>query len=196
MGASKMTCITAFVAVFSAAISTLPAVAVEGEKTISKDAQIDSATVGKMPEFNAETLAERKVTLPRDLPGNRTLVLMTFAKAQQKNADSWVAGLGLMKSTTAWIILPVIDKQNAFVQAMISGGMRVGTPDPKERDHIITLFTNQRDFIAAMQIKSGTKTNYAAVVDRAGKVWASAEGDYSADKAAPLLSALADTGEK
>ncbi len=193
MRAHRMTCITAVIAVFSASISTLPAIAVEGDKTDPADSKISSPLAGKMPTFSAETLAERKLTLPQDLPGSRTLVLMTFAKAQQKNADSWVAGMELGKSNTPWMILPVIDKQNAFIQAMINNGMRVGTPDPRERDHIVTLFTNQKDFIAAMQIKSGVTTNYTAVMDRSGKVWASVEGEYSVGKAAPLLAALALT---
>lgn len=152
-----------------------------------------------MPDFSAETLAERKVQLPRDLPGGRTLVLVTFERAQEKNLDTWVVGLALLKSPIAWVVTPVIDKQNAFVQAMITGGMRLGTSDLKERDNTIPLFTSQKDFIAALQLKSGQKTNYAVIVDRGGQVWAVAEGDYNPEKAKSLLaaiSALAQSGGK
>ena len=160
-----------------------------------KNMQSPNIKIGKMPTYHAETLSERKVTLPLDFPGNRTLLLVTFAQAQQKNMDTWVVGLGLLKSPMAWAVLPVIDKQNAFVQAIINSGMRMGTQDAAERDRTIPLFTSQEDFIAAMQIKSGLKINYAQVVDRLGTVWAIVAGDYSAEKAAPLLAALAATAE-
>lgn len=176
-------------------VVTAQAFALEVERVPAKVVAMPISTSARMAEFNAETLAERRVQLPRDLPGARTLVLVTFEQAQKKNMDTWVDGLGLLKSPIPWAVTPVIEKQNAFVQAMISGGMRLGTSDARERDNTIPLFTSQKNFIAAMQLKSGEKTNYAVVVDRTGKVWAIAEGDYSAEKASPLLAAFSSAAE-
>jgi hypothetical protein len=147
-------------------------------------------TAGVMPTVNAEALSERKVILPRDLPGERTLVLIAFEREQQKNVDTWVTGLNLTKSSIPWIETPVIDAKNPFVQAMINGGMRTGISDPAMRDRTITLYTSRNQLIEAMKFDSGQSTIYAAVVDRKGKVWATSKGDYSAEKAAPLLAAL------
>jgi hypothetical protein len=172
------------------AINSFSAFAEESEKPLSKGTQSASAIFGKMPTLNAETLSERKIVLPRELPGERTLVLIAFEQIQQKNVNTWIAGLDLLKSSIAWIETPVIDKPNAFVRAMINGGMRMGITDEKVRDRTVTLFTSRNEFVTAMKLKSGQSTIYAAVIDREGKVWAMAEGDYSADKAAPLLAAL------
>jgi hypothetical protein len=178
------------IVICAAACLALIAGCAGAEKTSLADAIKMAPAEARMPEVSAETLSERKVILPRDLPGERTLVLIAFVGAQQKNVDTWVAGLDLMKSPIPWIETPVIDKPNALYQSIINGGMRMGIPDPKVRDRTITLYTSRNEFIAAMQFKSGQTTIYAAVVDRKGKVWAAAEGDYSAQKAAPLLAAL------
>jgi hypothetical protein len=170
-----------------------PAFADAVAQNLPAQADQPGVSIAKMPTFNAETLDERKLTLPRDLPGSRTLLLISFAQAQEKNVDTWITGLALTKSSIAWSVIPVIDKQNAFVQAMISGAMRMGTSDPNERDRTVALFTSQNDFVTALRLTSGKKINYAAVVDRAGDVWAVAAGDYSAEKAAPLLAALGAT---
>ncbi len=149
-----------------------------------------AAGEARMPEISAETLSERKVTLPKDLQGERTLVLVAFARSQQKSIDTWVIGLNLMKSPISWIEAPVIDKPNALFQSVINGGMRSGIPDPFLRDRTITLYTSRQEFIAAMKFRRGAETIYASVVDRNGKVWATAEGDYSEEKAANILAAL------
>jgi hypothetical protein len=170
---------------------TLLAGCAGAEKISLADAIKTASAEARIPEISAETLIERKVILPRDLPGERTLVLIAFVRSQQKNIDTWVAGLDLMESSIEWIEAPVIDKPNALSQSFINGGMRMGIPDPNVRDRTITLYTSRNELIAAMHFKSGQNTIYAAVVDRQGKLWAAAEGDYSVERAAPLLAALA-----
>ena len=44
--------------------------------------------------------------------------------------------------------------------------------------------------LTAMKFRSGTKSNYAAIVDQVPRVWATAEGEFSPEKALPLIAAL------
>jgi hypothetical protein len=97
---------------------------------------------GLMPKLSAEDLNERAVTLPAQLPAEKTLVLMAFTQEQQADLDTWITGLGLVDGKLPWIETPVIEKSNAFVRAMISGGMRRGIPDKSVRERTITLFTD------------------------------------------------------
>ena len=83
-------------------------------------------TQGRMPIIKAETLNEREVTLPQDLPGVKTLVLIAFEREQQKNVDTWVNGLSLKSNPFAWIETPVIDPKNPIFRAFINSGMRRG----------------------------------------------------------------------
>jgi len=168
----------------------IPLMAAEPPGPLATTLTSTADAMGTLPEITAETLAERKVTLPRDLPGERTLVLMNFEREQEKASDTWIVGLGLRRSTVAWAVVPVIEKQNAFVAGMITSGMRMGTSDLAERDRTIPLFENQKRILTAMKFKSGTKSNYAVVVDRAGHVLAVAQGDFSSQKAISLLAAL------
>jgi hypothetical protein len=156
-------------------------------------AQTPAMALGRMPTIQAESLAERALTLPQDLPGERTLVLIAFERFQQKNIDTWIDGMQLKSSTMSWIETPIIDPQNMFVRAMINGGMRRGIPDPIAREKTITLFTNRIEFSKAMGFSAWEKPGtmvYAAVVDRAGRVLALSEGDYAVEKAKVILDAM------
>jgi hypothetical protein len=143
-----------------------------------------------MPSISAETLSERVLTLPQDLPGEKSLVLMAFEQAQQKNIDSWINGLNLKSGSIAWIETPVIEPKNRLFRAFIQGGMRRGIPEVKDRDRTITLFTPRTAFMSAMGLPAEFNTIYAVVVDRAGNTLAYATGDYSAEKAKNLFDTL------
>jgi hypothetical protein len=152
-----------------------------------------SPTLGRMPTIQTESLAEREMTLPRDLPGERTLVLVAFDRVQQKNIDTWIDGMQLKSSAMPWIETPVIDPKNALFRAFINGGMRRGITDPTAREKTITLYTDRIEFSKSMGFAAWEKPGivvYAAVVDRAGRVLALSEGDYSAEKAKVILDAM------
>lgn len=173
--------------IFKTAMMTIGALVLNGF-IFSSIAQL--AQTGKMPEIKTETLAERELTLPQDLPGEKSLVLMAFEREQQKNVDTWINGMKLADSTIPWIETPVINGQNRFFRAFVNGGMRRGITDQKSRERTITLYTDRLVLLKAMGLPEVTTTIYAVVVDRSGNVLAKVEGDYSAEKAALMLAAL------
>jgi hypothetical protein len=149
-----------------------------------------TAIIAKMPELKTETLAERELTLPKDLPGEKSLVLMAFEREQQKNVETWIDGMKLAESPLPWIETPVINPQNRLVRAFINGGMRRGITDEKSRERTITLYTDRLSLLRAMGLPQVTTTIYAVVVDRSGNVLAKVEGDYSKEKAEILTNAF------
>jgi hypothetical protein len=144
----------------------------------------------KMPTVEADTLNEKSLMLPRDLPGEKTLVLIAFAESQQKNVDTWIAGLNLNTANFSWIETPVIDPLYSFFSGFIQNGMRKGIPDLQARARTVTIFTKRADFLKAMGLPESTNTIYAIVVDRTGNILARAEGDFASQKASVLLAAL------
>jgi hypothetical protein len=144
-----------------------------------------------MPPIKSETLNERELTLPADLPADKTLVLMPFTQEQQAEVDTWVAGMGLATSSVVWIETPVIDPANAFVRAMINGGMRRGIPDTRMRERTITLYTDGAALRRTMGLSSDGKTMAALVLDRSGKVLVQVIGSHTTEKAKLLLGTLA-----
>ncbi len=148
------------------------------------------APIGQMPIIQAETLSERKVTLPQDLPGEKTLALIAFTREQQTNVNTWIQGMSLNTATEPWVELPVVGPQNSLMRSFTDGGMRMGIRDEAMRNRVITLYTDRAAFVKALGFKNSTRTIYVAVINRAGQVLASVEGDYTSEKAAVLTKAL------
>lgn len=153
-------------------------------------AAIGQGLTGFMPKLSAEDLNERAINLPTQLPAEKTLVLMPFTQDQQAEVNTWVAGMGLTTSSLAWIETPVIDPPNAFVRAMINGGMRRGIPDTRMRERTITLYTDGVALRRAMGLSSDGKTMVAMVLDRSGKVLVQVAGSHTPEKAKLLLAGM------
>lgn len=152
-----------------------------------------SKSLGRMPTVEAESLSEIPMTVPAQLPAERTLVLIAFEREQQTVLNTWVAGLNLTDNKLPWIETPVIGKGYGLIRGFINGGMRRGIQDNAMRDRTVTLYTDPAALRKDMGLTGDGKTVWVAVVDRKGQVWALAEGNYSADKAKPLLEALRST---
>jgi hypothetical protein len=148
------------------------------------------APLGRMPTVTAESLSEKPITVPAQLPAERTLVLIAFEREQQTVLNTWMAGLNLTDNKLPWIEAPVIGKGYGLIRSFINGGMRRGIQDTALRDRTVTLFTDPAALRKDMGLTGDGKTVWVTVVDRAGLVHAKAEGVYSADKAKPLMDAL------
>jgi hypothetical protein len=146
--------------------------------------------LGRMPTVEAESLSEIPMTVPAQLPAEKTLVLIAFEREQQTVLNTWVVGLNLTDNTLPWIETPVIGKGYGLIRGFINGGMRRGIQDTALRDRTVTLYTDPVALRKEMNLTGDGKTVWVTVVDRAGWVHAKAEGVYSADKAKPLLDAL------
>ncbi len=148
------------------------------------------APEARMPSIRAQTLNQRELTLPQELPGEVTLVLMAFEREQQVKVDTWIVGLNLKQNPFAWVETPVIEPKNWLVRAFIDNGMRGGITDTAIREKTITLYTDRAVFLNAMGLGARFNTIYAAVVARDGRVLGLVEGGYSAEKAASLVRLL------
>jgi hypothetical protein len=137
-----------------------------------------------LPRLDATDLNGKPVRLPMDLTGDRTVLLIAFEREQQADIDGWVEGLGLKASGTAWLELPVIENPGTIGRFLIDAGMRRGLPDSGVRARVVTLYTDKQAIKSALGIQS--ETVHALVVDRAGRVLASAEGRFDPRKASRI----------
>jgi hypothetical protein len=150
----------------------------------------DPSRTGVMPTIKTETLNERAITLPQELPGEKTLVFIAFDRSQQKEVDSWVAAMQLNKSPIAWIEIPLIEPKNRLVRSFIQGGMRRGITDEPSRERTITVFAEIDPMLKAMGLPTDQSSIVTAVVTRSGQVLAHVKGPYGADKASIINAAL------
>lgn len=149
-----------------------------------------STKIGQMQVIQAETLSYRKVVLPQDLPGEKTLVLIVFARNQKPSIETWVQGLNLRSTKEPWVELPIVDMNNTKKRFFINEGMRRGVSSESMRDKIITLYTDRAPFLKSMGLPFKTSTIYVVIVTRSGQVLASVEGDYTVEKAELLAKAF------
>ena len=70
----------------------------------------ESRVMGQLPAQATQSLSRTPVTLPQDLPSDRTLALVTFNRNQRSQADSWIEGLNLKNdSSIKWVRIPVLN---------------------------------------------------------------------------------------
>lgn len=151
----------------------------------------ESSVMGRLPELMSHALAHKPVSLPADLPSDRTLALISFQRDHRAVADSWIHGLNLDKDTSiAWMRMPVLtdpgtqvgrnDAESKLLQRYAS---------PQERARLVPVFADRADFVRSVGL-NGTDQFYAVVVNREGDVLARVEGHFDADKAQLLRETL------
>ena len=142
------------------------------------------------PTLSGKNLNGKEFNLPRDLPAEKTLVLIAFEQEQQFVLDSWAKGLDLPNSPIPWIEVPVISTPYVIGSFIIDFGMRRGITSPKIRDRVITLYTDREAFAKSMGFKYDKQEAYVAVVDRSGKNLGMVKGSFDERKAKTILDLL------
>jgi hypothetical protein len=140
------------------------------------------------PPVQSRTLDGRAISLPADFPGERTLLILGFQRAQQPSIEAWAKGMHLEANHLPWLQLPVMDDPNAIVRAIVNGGMKHAI-NRELWPHIVTLYTQKAAFERTVGIDSEAAV-HVLVVDRNGTILARVTGDYTPEAAAHLLSAL------
>ena len=142
----------------------------------------------QFPTLTSRDLAGHTIALPDGLPGDRTVLLIAFAREQQKDIDGWVAGLHLDDGKIPWLEVPVIDNPGPLVRWFIDSGMRRGIQNHETWKHVVTLYIRKSEFKAAIGVTDESKV-YAMVVDRHGKILVTVPGLYTPQGAATIQAA-------
>ena len=141
------------------------------------------------PDLEADDLNGRTLSLPKDLPGQPTIVLIAFKRKQQSSVDAWVDRLDLLpEGGPAWIEMPVVGRGAAIFRSFVDKGMRAGITSEFMRGRTITIYSSRRAFNSALGIQS-MKDIYVALVDPNGTVHILIQGDVSEEKMKKLRSA-------
>ncbi|HEX4843788.1 MAG TPA: hypothetical protein VFV57_08950 [Limnobacter sp.] len=141
----------------------------------------------RLPTLQAQDLNEKTYTLPTDLPGPHTLVLVAFKREQQALVDTWINGLQLKNPNSAyhWIELPVLENYGGWFQWFVDNGMRRGIQGQYNREKVITVYTNKETFRQSTGI-ANEDTIHLLVTTPKGEIVTHLQGAYSADKAQVL----------
>lgn len=124
------------------------------------------------PTVSGRSLEGRELVFPRDLPGDRNVVLIAFERRHQREVDSWMPALRRLRaadSTLAVFELPTLGSGWRPVRGWIDGGMRSGIPDKAVREATVTLYLDKGPFKRALDIRDEAHIQLL-VLDRAGRV--------------------------
>ncbi len=145
------------------------------------------------PTITAENLNKEEITLPTDLAGNPALILVAYKQQQQTNVNTWLDRMDEIQTAIPGVQIietPTISSGRwGWMAGFIDGGMRSGIPDPDARARTITLYTDVSLFNQALMIED-TDTIYAVLLDEAGEVVTTIEGDFTEEKISMLAGSL------
>ena len=152
---------------------------------------VHTAHADVFPTIEAEDLNGRDVTLPGDLPSEKSLVLLAFKRHQQSAVDTWIEGMDLRGGELdgRWVELPTIARGWRILKSWTDSGMRSGITAFEDRARTITIYRDQDAFVERFG-QEGIDTVYALVVDRRGHVYQVEKGEYAPEAAERLIAAL------
>jgi hypothetical protein len=151
---------------------------------------LPAQVLAQMPTVHTESLAEMALTLPKDLPAPRTLVLMGFEFDHQKVMDEWVEKLNLRRDQLPWLQTHLIPRPWGLISGFVNSRKRPYFPDAYQRERVAPVYTDVTAFITQMGFSESRQQVLLAVVQPDGKVLLRAEGAFEATQAQALLAVL------
>jgi hypothetical protein len=148
-----------------------------------------AASAQTLPPIKAANLNKQAVTWPSGLPAPRTILIIAFDRAQQRQVDGWVAGMGLKAAgAPAWYEVPLINNPGGVARWFIDNGMRSGIPAKADRARVVTVYGDKPALMKSMGLPN--ESVHVLVVERSGKIITRVTGAYSAAGATAILGAI------
>jgi hypothetical protein len=144
------------------------------------------------PTVTGRSLEGRELVFPRDLPGDRNVVLIAFERWHQREVDSWMPALRRLRETDPALAvyeLPTLGNAWRPVRGFIDGGMRGGIPDKAVREATVTLYLDKGPFKRALGIRDEDHIQLL-VLDRDGRIRLRIIGPATGEGVAVLETAL------
>jgi hypothetical protein len=153
--------------------------------------------LGQFPWIQATSLDGLRMDLPAEFSGQLNLVIISFAREQHHEVDSWIPAASNIESAHSqfrYYELPTMSRENFLSRWWFDEALRSNTTDKALRARILTAYVNKNSFKKSLDIKN-EKQVVAVLVDLKGHVYWRANGAYKSADAQALLSVLAAHGE-
>jgi hypothetical protein len=144
------------------------------------------------PKLTADNLQKATMHLPDDFKGKKNLLVVTFEREQQKEADSWLPvakQLTQDKPDFSYYELPVLPRRDILYRWWLNSAMRSAMPDQAGWAHTVPLYTDKESFREKLQIPT-EQTISLLLVDKEGTVLWRTTGPLNDDKKKALMDAL------
>jgi hypothetical protein len=150
----------------------------------------ENGVMGQLPPLAAKARDQRSLTLPQELPAERTLALLVFKREQKEEARSWIDGMGLRKDPSIpWLKVRVVPAEAGPVALTMDSSKPADLPPGLRPDRLLSVSTDTSRLVQAMGLSNSDHAQ-VVVLGRDGQVLAKAQGAYDEDKARALLETL------
>src|SRR5674476_474368 len=109
-------------------------------------------SLGRFPRVEGSNLEGEHFTLPTDFKGELNVVLIAFAREQQRDVDGWMPFLKTIaeaRSDVRVYEIPTLGRRYRLMRAFINGEMRRGIADQAVRAATVTLYIDKAPFRGA-----------------------------------------------
>jgi len=154
------------------------------------------ALIGAFPTIQATSLDGAHMRVPADFSGQMNLVIISFAREQQKAVDTWIPAarkIELAHGHFRFYEMPTMSRENVLYRWWFDESLRSNTADKDLRSRILTVYVDKSNFKKSLGIKS-EKQVVAILVDPNGAVYWRADGPYTGPDTAAILSVLGAHG--
>jgi hypothetical protein len=155
-----------------------------------------ATALGQFPALEATDLNHARLNLPRDFAGQLNLVILSFAREQQPDVDTWIPAARQIQSSHSKFRFyePLImSRENFLYRWWFNAALRSNTTDKDLRDRILTAYVNKPRFKRSLHIANEKKV-VALLVDQKGQVYWRADGPSTDEGTRQLLAAIQANG--
>lgn len=149
---------------------------------------------GVFPTTQAEALDRTSVTVPAQLQGAENLLLLSWARDQGPQLDTWTAvgqALQHTQPSVSMYRMPINEPENVAFRWWDDASLRAAETDPQLLHYDVPLYTDKAELMRAIGLPADEHKVIALLVDRAGHILWKAQGPSNQASRAALLSAAA-----
>lgn len=155
-----------------------------------------ATALGQFPTIEATDLDHARLNLPGEFAGQLNLVLISFAREQQEEVDTWIPAARQIQSGHGkfrFYELLTMSHENFLYRWWFNAALRSNTTDKDLRDRILTAYVGKPGFKRSLHI-ANEKDVVALLVDQKGHVYWRADGASTDQETRQLLAVLQANG--
>lgn len=146
----------------------------------------------EIPVTKGQTFADKEVSLPSDVRGKVTILVIGFSKSSKVQTGEWgkhVAEEFGQDGGVTYYQMPVLESVPRMMRGMVTRSIRNGTA-PEMKEHMLPVFEKEEEWKTLVKF-SGANDAYVVVLDREGKLAWSGSGKWTEERFATLRTAMA-----
>jgi hypothetical protein len=145
-----------------------------------------------LPPVTANALDHAKIDLPSDFSAPLNLLVLSFARDQQSQSESWIPVSNHLLDGEPRIqlwMLPISSWQDSIYKWWLNSSMRSNLPDVLSAHYTVPLYVNKAHFLKALDIRSERQI-VVLLTDKKGLVLWRSDGAATDEKKASLAAFL------